>query len=153
MKRAVLGMATVVVVATGMVACGGPRGPWGHGPWGGSDEDMAERRVKMVERISDKLDLNAEQKVKLDALADAMGEQRKALRGDNGLRTDLGGVIAGNTFDRAKAQSLVEQKIAAVQAHSPNVLDRMAAFYDSLTPQQQQKVRDKLNRHHGNNDR
>lgn len=143
-KGIILGVATLSVLGAGMAACGGPRGPWGHGHWGGSEEDMAARRVKMVERISDKLDLNAGQKEKLNALADAMTEQRKALRGDNDLRTDFGAVIAGSTFDRAKAQSLVEQKIAAVQAHSPNVLDRMQSFYDSLTPRQQQKVRDKL---------
>lgn len=152
-KRAVLGVTAVAVVVGGMAACGGPRGPWGHGPWGGSEENVAEHREKMVERISDRLDLNVEQKGKLNALADAMSEQRKALRGENDLRTDLGAVIAGNTFDRAKAQSLVEQKVAAVQAHSPTVLDRMAAFYDSLTPQQQQKVRDRLTRHHGGNGR
>lgn len=151
-KRAVLGVAAVAVVVGGMAACGGPHCPWGspkRGPWDYGEDGWAEGRARMVERISDRLGLNAEQKVKLDALADAMSEQRMTLRGDNGLAADLGAVIAGRTFDRAKAQSLVEQKVAAVQAHSPTVLDRMAAFYDSLTPPQQQKVRDRLGWNHG----
>lgn len=152
-KRFVLGVAAAAVLVGGMAACGGMRGPgpWGHSHWGSSwsEADAAEHRAKMVKRVSKKLDLNAEQKVKLEALADAMGEQRKALRGEGDPRAEPNAVIAGNTFDRDKAQRLVDQKISAVQAQSPNVLDKMAEFYDSLNPEQQQKVRDQMNRRMG----
>ncbi|MDO4905587.1 MAG: Spy/CpxP family protein refolding chaperone [Lautropia sp.] len=150
-KRLVIGFASVAVLAGGLTACcsTGHRS-WGGGPGGWSDADMAARQEKMVERITDKLDLDADQKTKLNALADAMKEQRKALRGPaDDPRAEMNAVIAGTTFDRDKAQGMLDQRVSALQTQGPNVLDKMAEFYDSLTPEQQERVRVKLNKRHG----
>ena len=67
------------MVLGGLTACGS-RGDHARG-W--SEEKVTEVRGKVVEKISGKLDLNAEQKAKLGALADEMIASRKAFRGES----------------------------------------------------------------------
>lgn len=140
----VIGLTGVTVLLGGLAACG-TRGP---GAW--SEERAVEMRARMVARISDKLELDAAQKSKLDVLADEISAQRKAFRGDNAdPRAGFKALIAGDKFDRAKAQALLDQKTAAVQSQAPKVLTALADFYDSLTPAQQQQVRERLDQRHG----
>ncbi len=134
-------LTSVTVLLGGLTACG-TRGP-GH--W--SEERAGETRTRMAKRISGKLGLNAEQKRGLDVLADEIGAQHKALRGDGAdPRAGFKAVIAGDRFDRARAQALLDQKTVAVQTQAPRVLTALADFYDSLTPAQQQQVRERLDR-------
>ena len=70
---------------------------------GWSDERVTEMRGKAVEKISDKLELNAGQKAKLGVLADEMIASRKAMRGESAdPRTDMQALIAGDKFDRSQ---------------------------------------------------
>ena len=64
-------------------------------------------------------------------------------------RAEVQAIVAGDKFDRARAQSLLEDKTRAVQAHSPAVVNAMADFYDSLNPDQRQKVRELMQRRKG----
>ena len=78
-----------------------------------------------------------------------MKEQRQALMGGTTRPGEqLQGLIAGNSFDRAKAAELVTAKVDAIKTGSPAVIDAMAAFYDSLKPEQQAKLREFMARHH-----
>lgn len=150
-KRVLIGLASATLLLGTLAACST------HGRGGWSEERAGEMRVKMVKRISEKLELNTEQKAKLDVLADELSAQRKALRGDNAdPRADIKALIAGDKFDRTKAQALLDQKTAVVQNQAPKVLAAFGDFYDSLTPAQQQKVRERLDKrgrgHRGGND-
>ena len=70
-------------------------------------------------------------------------EQRNALVGNTSdPRAEMASLVAGPTFDRAKAKSLVEAKTGAITSKSPEVIAAMADFYDSLKPEQQAKVRE-----------
>lgn len=141
-KRSLIGLAAATVVIGGLTACGS-RGH--HGNW--SDERITEVRGKVVEKISGKLDLNADQKAKLGVLADEMIASRKAFRGQSAdPRADLQVLIAGDKFDRAKAQALLDQKTQVVQGNGPKMLSAFGDFYDSLTPEQQKQVREKMDR-------
>lgn len=141
-KRILAALACATFLAGGLTACGT------RGPGGWSEERASDMRVRMVERVSHRLNLTAEQKLKLDGVTDALKAQRTALRGDGaGPRAELKAIIAGPRFDRARAQALLDQKTAAVQGHAPKVLAALADFYDSLNPEQQQKVRERLDRH------
>jgi Spy/CpxP family protein refolding chaperone len=103
-----------------------------------------------VDRAASKLDLNAEQKKLLAAVGDKMFEQRRAVMGQaTDPRAELKSLIAGPKLDTAKAQTLITDKTTAMQARSPETLAALAAFYDSLTPVQQQKVRDLMDGRHG----
>ena len=141
-KRSLIALTSVTVVLGGLTACGS-RGDHARG-W--SDERITEVRGKAIEKISGKLDLNAEQKAKLGVLADQMIASRKAFRGNTDPHTDLQALVAGDKFDRSKAQKLLDQKLQAAQGNGPQMLAAFGDFYDSLNPEQQKQVREKLER-------
>lgn len=144
-KRTLIALFGAGVLAGGLAACShGYRGP------GGGSGDGAEWQGRMVDRVAGKLDLNEAQKQKLSSLADKMREQRQALTaGGAGPRAEMQKLVAGASFDKAGAQALIDEKIAAVRTKSPEVIAAMADFYDSLNPEQQQKVREFMQRRGG----
>ena len=93
--------------------------------------------------MSSKLDLNDDQKKKLGTLADKLQEQRAALVGKTtDPRAEVQALVAGDKFDKARAQALISDKTTAISSKSPEVVTAMADFYDSLKPEQQAKVRE-----------
>ena len=147
-KRTLIGALGATVLVGGLTACGS-RGEH-HAGGGWSEERISEMRGKALERVSEKLELNEVQKQKLAVLADEMLAQRKALKaGMEHPRAEMKNLIAGEKFDRTRAQTLLNEKTAAVQAGGPRVIASMADFYDSLTPAQQAEVREKLEKRHG----
>lgn len=145
-KKTLIGLFGASVVLGGLTACS--RGHYGHGPV--TEERVAEWRGKAVERVGRKLDLNAEQKAKLDVLADKLVAQRKAWIGDGqDPRAEMQALVAGTQFDRAKALALFEGKSRVVQGAGPEVIAALGDFYDSLKPDQQAKVRDFMQHRHG----
>lgn len=141
-KRSLFGLATVAITLGGLAACGAGRH---HGPM--TEAQMTEMRGRIVDRVSSELSLDATQKQHLLALADQVQAQKRALTGGAAdPRAEWQALIAGPQFDVAKAQSLVSEKTEAVRNQSPAVIAAAATFYDSLRPEQQQKVRDFLNR-------
>lgn len=141
-KRSLMALTATTVVLGGLTACGS-RGDHARG-W--SDERITEVRGKAIEKISDRLDLNADQKAKLGVLADQMIASRQAFRGSTDPRTDLQALVAGDKFDRSRAQQLLDQKLQAAQGNGPQMLAAFGDFYDSLNPEQQKQVREKLER-------
>lgn len=53
-------------------------------------------------------------------------------------------MLAGERFDRSRAQALVDAKTSALREASPAVITAAADFYDSLKPTQQEQVRSLL---------
>ena len=143
-KRTLFGVVGASVLLGSLTGCG----TRGDGPrWQASAEDAAKSRGKMIERVSRKLDLNAEQKQRLSVLADKLHAQRVALMGDKpNPRADIQALVAGDHFDRTRAQALVAEKTAALTSQSPELIAAMGDFYDSLNLTQQQKVREFMNR-------
>lgn len=141
-KRTLVGVFSASILVGGLTACGHHR----DGNWSTmSEADQVKMRDKMVERISGKLELDAAQKQRLVVLADKVKEQRVALMGGTASpRADFEALIAGPKFERERAQGLVESKTNAIRSKSPEVIAAAADFYDSLKPEQQQKVRDFL---------
>ena len=145
-KKSLIGFASVTVLLGGLTACGS-RGHHGEG-W--STERVSEVRGKVVEKISGKLELDAAQKQKLGVLADQIIASRTAFRGESAdPRSEFKALIAGEKFDRAAAQTLLDQKTQAIQGNAPQTLNALADFYDSLNAEQQKQVREKLERRHG----
>ena len=146
-KRTLIAVTGATLVLGGLSACG-HRGDHHQSGW--SEDRVTEMRGKAIERVSSKLELNAEQKQKLGLLADEMLAARKAVKGDSAQpREELKALIASDKFDRNRAQQLMEQKTQAVQDSSPRVIEAMANFYDSLTPAQQAQVRDFMDKRRG----
>lgn len=150
-KRSLFGLFGAGIALGALTGCGHRHD--GHG-WNMNTEESAKFRGKMIDRVAGKLDLNAEQKQRLAVLGDKLHEQRMALAGKAAdPRAEVQALVAGEKFDRARAQALVAEKTAAVNGKSPEVIAAAADFYDSLTPAQQQKVREFMQRrrgwHHG----
>lgn len=146
-KRTLIGVFSASLLVGGLTACGHQR----YSNWSTmSEADQAKMRDKMIERVSSKLDLDAAQKQRLGVLADKLKEQRVALMGGTTTpRADFEALIAGPKFERERAQSLVTAKTDAIRSKSPEVIAAAADFYDSLKPEQQQKVREFLAKRHG----
>jgi Spy/CpxP family protein refolding chaperone len=138
-KRTLVSALGAVALVGGLSGCARDH----HGGW--SDERVGEMRGKVIEKISDKLVLNDAQKQKLAVLADELLAQRKALKGDTtDPRAQMQALVQGDKFDRDTALSLLSAKTQAVQGQGPKVIAALADFYDSLNPEQQQKVRDRM---------
>jgi Spy/CpxP family protein refolding chaperone len=148
LKRTLVGIVGAFALLGGIAAC--THHHHRHGWHAMSDEDAAKFKARIVERAGSKLELDEAQKAKLGTLVDKMREQRNAFVGEGGAagdpRAQLQALVAGSTFDRAKAQALVQAKTGAVQSKSPEVIAALGDFYDSLKPEQQAKVREYLAR-------
>jgi len=146
-KKTLIGLFGASILVGGLTACSGGH-YHRHGPM--DAERMAEVRGKVMERIGSKLDLNEAQKQKLATLADKLQAQRAAFVGQAGdPRAEVQALVVDGGHHRARAQALIDEKLRAVQTGSPEVLTAMADFYDSLNPEQQQKVRDFMQRRRG----
>jgi periplasmic protein CpxP/Spy len=146
-KRTLFGLFGASVALGGLTACGHR---YAHERWSNmSNEEQAEFRNRAMDRVASRLDLNAEQKKRLGVLADKLHEQRIALRGATDPRVEVRSLVAGEKFDRDKAQAMLGEKMTAVSAKSPEVIAAFGEFYDSLNPAQQAKVRDFLQGRHG----
>jgi Spy/CpxP family protein refolding chaperone len=143
-KRSLIGALGATLLVGSLSACSH------HGDsarWSMSEEDSAKMRGKMIERVSSKLDLNADQKQHLVVLGEKLHAQRLALMGKDGNpRAEMQALVAGDKFDRSRAQAWVTDKTAILNQHSPEVIAALADFYDSLNPTQQQQVREFMQR-------
>ena len=147
-KRTLIGIFGASILFGGLAACS--HRMHHHGAM--SEADMTKMRERVIDKASRELALDEAQKAKLGVLADKLREQRNALVGSTtDPRAEMASLVAGPTFDRAKAKSLVEAKTGAITSKSPEVITAMADFYDSLKPEQQAKVRDFMAKrgHHG----
>ncbi len=160
-KRTLIGAVSATVLLGSLAAWSQSTPGWHHGQVM-SAQDMAQMRAKMLDRVSTELALDANQKALLSTLADQLHAQRMGLMGAGAagtaasadpraaMKARLDALVAGNSFDRAGAQAMVDEKVAQLRTQSPALISAAGDFFDSLRPDQQQKVRDFLNRdHHG----
>ena len=143
-KRSLIGLFGAGILVGGISACSHR-----HERHGMGEEVTSRYQAKFIERVNDELKLSEVQKQHLTALAERVQEQRRALVGTTtDPRAELQALVAGKQFDRARALALVEEKTNAVRGKSPEVIAATADFFDSLSAEQQQKLRDHLSRRH-----
>ena len=149
-KRTLIGVAAVSALGIGAVAVAHR-----HHGYPMSDADLTRAKTHAVERIAGRMDLDAAQRAQLDTLADALLVQRKALLAGTEPRAALQGLVAGPSFDRAGAEALLMAKTDALRAGAPAVIAAFGDFYDSLNPEQQARLRERLaqGRDHGHRGR
>lgn len=139
-KRTLLGLVGGALIIGSLGACS-------HRPgWAEGGAPSPEMRARMIDKVSARLALDEAQKQKLGVLADKLAAQRASLRGNSEPRAMLLGLVSGSTLDQAGAKKLIDEKTAAIQSGSPEVIAAMADFFDNLRPEQQQKVREFMER-------
>jgi len=112
-----------------------------------------ERADRIVKNISDELELNDVQLSKLNALKDELLTMRsdyRKKRSDTKIAIDE--ILSQPTLDQTRALALIKDRTREVNDKAPQVVSAFAAFYDSLTPEQQKKlhneVAERMKRHH-----
>jgi len=144
-KRSLIGLLGAGILVGGISACSDRHERHGMGA-----EVESRYQARFIERVNDELKLSEAQKQRLSVLAERVREQRRALIGTTtDPRADLQALVAGGQFDRARALAIIEEKTSALRGKSPEVIAATADFFDSLKPEQQQKLRDHLGRRHG----
>lgn len=110
----------------------------------------AEDTAQIRNKVADRLDLNTPQRQKLTALFDQLQTLHSSIKGQTtDPRAELAALLSGAKFDRTRAQTLLDEKTTAMQANGPQLINAFADFYDSLNAEQQQTVREKLERRKG----
>lgn len=106
----------------------------------------------MFEYIAWKLDLSDEQQALLDDVRQEMKMIREQHREQRAQDKDtVIALINADTLDTATAMTLLQKKQAMIAANAPSVLEKLAAFHATLTPEQKATIIEKLNkmeRHH-----
>ena len=144
-KRSLIGLFGAGIVVGGLSGCSHRHERHGMGA-----EVESRYQAKFIERVNDELQLTEVQKQHLTTLAERVREQRRAMIGTTtDPRAELQALVAGSQFDRARALAIVEEKTSALRGKGPEVIAATADFFDSLSPEQQQKLRDRLSRRHG----
>lgn len=144
-RRTLIGVFGASVLFGGLAACSHRYHHGGDWP-SMSEEDVAKRKAWMIDRLSSRLELDEAQKARLGVLADQLRAQRQAIVGPTHPRSQIQALVAGPTFDRAGAKAFIDGKTQAIQATSPELIAALGDFYDSLRPEQQQKVREIMQR-------
>jgi Spy/CpxP family protein refolding chaperone len=126
---AILGAAGIAVAVT---ACG--HGIRHHAP--------ADYAVRHIEKLGKELDLNEAQTAKLNAVSATLRKGGERLHSKHDERQkEVLALLDQPTFDRQRANALVQQTTRDVNDHAAEMIAAIGEFYDSLTPTQQQKLR------------
>jgi Spy/CpxP family protein refolding chaperone len=141
-KRAIIIITSGVLLIGGVAACK-------HKMHSASAEERGEW---VVEKVSEKLELNDNQRVKLVAVKDEFLDMRKTIRSDRTqTRAEVLDMLKQPTLDREKMNAIVSQKIATINARSPAIVDAIGNFFDSLDDSQRAElsefIEDKMERH------
>ena len=109
-----------------------------------------------VEWIAKRLNLDDQQKVKLEAIHEAMRQARQEFRDERaGLLDEITAQIKSDQLDQAKVLQLFEQRLVRMNQAAPQVIAKVAELHATLTPEQKAEViehldhmKERMHRHH-----
>jgi Spy/CpxP family protein refolding chaperone len=154
-RIAIGGLAAAAVAGIGLVAATGGefgRGMGGHGwsqdghGWGRGGPGMHASMGRgfgeyRLERMLDGLDATPEQAEKIRAIVDAARDDlMPALDGMRGTREKVAEMLAAPTIDRAAAETLRAERMAAVDQASRRMTAAILDAAEVLTPEQRAKL-------------
>jgi Spy/CpxP family protein refolding chaperone len=114
----------------------------GCGPRHHSPEERADWVTK---KITSELELDDTQSAKLATLKTEMLEAGKVMKQRRDDSVDIiKGLLEQPTLDRNQALNLVESHTRTINDQAPRVVAALGDFYDSLRPEQQARLREKL---------
>lgn len=128
-KRTIIYISGIALLTTSIVACNR-----------GTPEERGER---IVEKVTEELELTATQQAKLSEVKNEFLETRKTMRSNREqTKTDIQEMLKQPTLDRNKANSIVNQHIETIHSRSPVIIDAIGDFYDSLDDEQRVELRE-----------
>ena len=123
-----------------------------HGDWGMTPQEKAEF---VTDRVTKKLELNAEQQQKFAALTELVAGIVADARADRQAQIEeISGLLDEPSFNQSRALELVQQKTDLIDEKAPLVISSLAVFLDSLNAEQKDKLQEFIahrrdHRHHG----
>ncbi len=127
-----------VLLAGAITACG--KGHFRMSP---------EKRAQyFMEQVTEELKLTGPQVAKLGAVKDALLKARgEMLAQRKATQESVLQMLEQPTMDRDWVLSLVQQRTQEVNDKAPQVVAALGNFYDTLSPEQRQKLRDEVRQH------
>jgi Spy/CpxP family protein refolding chaperone len=121
------------VVVLGLLSWGA-YAHWGH-------------RHNRVDWIAKRLNLDDQQKAKLEAVHEALRQARAEFKKERAeLFDELEAQIKSDQLDQAKVLQLLERRQAIMNQVAPQVIAKVAELHATLTPEQKAKVIEHLER-------
>ncbi len=134
-NKIMIAIASGIALISGLAACGHHRSP----------EDRAEY---MVEKITSKMELTEPQVSKLEALKNELLNVRQSMLAERDtVHEEVNELLNQPTLDQTRALTLVQNRTDSINQKAPQVITALAGFYDSLNPEQQAMLREKLEAH------
>jgi Spy/CpxP family protein refolding chaperone len=97
--------------------------------------------------IAKRLDLNEQQKTKLEAVHEVMRQAREQFHKERAeLFEEIAAQIKSDQLDQAKVLQLLERRHALMNQVAPQVVAKVADLHASLTPEQKTKAVEHLER-------
>jgi Spy/CpxP family protein refolding chaperone len=106
---------------------------------------------RFTARLSKKLGLDEGQKQKLEELMQQLESNRRTHCAAHSIsKTEVLALLSDSTFDRDKAAELMHEYIASTSAKGSGLINTFADFFDSLSAEQHEKLRNGMQRccHH-----
>lgn len=133
--RYIVAILSAVGIAVAVAACGHQSRH--HGP--------GDYAVRHIEKLGKELNLNEAQTARLNAVTETLRKNRESLRSKHDeTRKAALALLDQPKLDRQRALGLVQQATRDINDRAPEMIAVMGEFYDSLTPPQQQKLREEL---------
>ena len=123
-----------IILASGLAACNH------HSP--------EEKADYMVEKITSKLELSTPQVSQLEQLKnEVLGLRKSMLAERDAVHSEIDELFSQATLDQSRTLGLVRNRTESINQKAPQLVTAFAGFYDSLSPEQQAKLREKVKEH------
>lgn len=108
-----------------------------------------EKRAEyFTQKIEKQLDLNDEQRAKLAIVKDEILTIRNEMRGKHeATHASVRDLLNASSLNQEKAITLVNGHVSEISNQAPRAIAALGGFWDSLNPEQQAKVREKMDEH------
>ena len=140
-KKLIIGSLIAITLGTvGALAAGGAEHRWGHG--GDRANMIAER---MMKHATEALDLTQEQQAYLEILQQkVIALKTEGMKGKFATRKIVMEQLSQPTLDQAQIMSMVQEQLRSAEEKAPAVIAALAQFSDSLTMEQKNIIKEKI---------
>ena len=115
-----------------------------------SNMTLQEKADMFNYHISRKLDLTAEQEVKLESLSGRVAEIMRTVKQDRQIRNEiLDELITEGPMDQSALLQRISNKTDLVNQNAPEIVGLMAGFVDSLDAEQKAELKDMIKKRGG----
>ena len=109
-----------------------------------------DEKVEFIsERVTSKLDLNAEQRQKFVDMAELVAVTLQEIKPTKDERMqEITSMLEEPSFNQARALELIQQKTQLVNERAPLLITSLATFLDSLSAEQKQDLQQFVQHRH-----